>query len=147
MPITDYACVVWGRTSAYNVNRLLKLQKRAARIILKAHFLTPSSDMFKELNWLPIETRIQYHTALTVYKALNGLTPQYISSLINKLPSTDHTLRSYSNELLAVPKSRTQMYSKSFSINGPKEWNCLPLMIRTSRSLESFKHSLKRHIS
>ena len=145
LPITDYACVVWGRTSDYNINRLIKLQKRAARIILKAHFLTPSSDMFKELNWLPLDKRVRYHTGLTVYKALNGLTPQYISSLINKVPSTDHKLRSSSKELLSVPKSRTQIYSNSFSINGPKEWNSLPLTVRTSSSLESFKRTLKKH--
>ena len=33
LPIFDYGCITWSRTSAQNINRLLKLQKRAARII------------------------------------------------------------------------------------------------------------------
>ena len=36
LPILDYGCMIWGQCSTYNINRLLKLQKRAARIILQA---------------------------------------------------------------------------------------------------------------
>ena len=49
LPIFDYDCMIWSRSSAINTNRLLKLQKRAARIILKADIMTPSENMFKEL--------------------------------------------------------------------------------------------------
>ena len=38
MPLIDYGSVVSGSTSSSNLERLLKLQKRAARIILKADF-------------------------------------------------------------------------------------------------------------
>ena len=33
-PIFDYGCLIWGRCSRGNLLRLLKLQNRAARIIL-----------------------------------------------------------------------------------------------------------------
>ena len=36
MPLIDYGSVIWGSTSTSNLERLLKLQKRAARISLKA---------------------------------------------------------------------------------------------------------------
>ena len=36
LPIFDFGCLVWGRCSRANILRLLKLQKRAARIILNA---------------------------------------------------------------------------------------------------------------
>ena len=49
LPIFDYGCMIWGQCSLYNMNRLLKLQKRAARIILQADFMTPSQLMFQEL--------------------------------------------------------------------------------------------------
>ena len=41
-PLLDYGCNTWGTTSSSNIERLSKLQKRAARIILKADFATPS---------------------------------------------------------------------------------------------------------
>ena len=43
-----------------NLERHLKLQKRAARIILKADFRTPSVDMFRDLGWHSIEGRVYF---------------------------------------------------------------------------------------
>ena len=77
LPVFDFVCVVWG-----NLTRLVKLQKRAARIILKADFMKPSEQLFKELNWLPFPKRVQYHTCLTVYKSTTGQAPEYISSML-----------------------------------------------------------------
>ena len=38
LPIFDFGCLIWGRCSCANILRLLKLQKRAARIILKCRY-------------------------------------------------------------------------------------------------------------
>ena len=38
VPLLEYGCNTWGTTSSANIERLSKLQKRAARIILKADF-------------------------------------------------------------------------------------------------------------
>ena len=75
LPVFDFGCVVWGNTTA-DLTRLVKLQKRAARMILKADFMTPSEQLFKELNWLPFQKRVQYHTCLTVYKSITGQAPE-----------------------------------------------------------------------
>ena len=49
LPIFDYACLIWGRCTITNSNRLIKLQKRAARIALNGDFMTHSQTMFNEL--------------------------------------------------------------------------------------------------
>ena len=54
LPILDYGSNTWGSTSCANIERLSKLQKRAARIILKADIMTPSYYMFEQLSWLSI---------------------------------------------------------------------------------------------
>ena len=66
LPIFDYGCMIWGRCTTANTQRLLKLQKRAARIILKADILTPSQRMFSEFRWLSFPRRVQYHTCVIV---------------------------------------------------------------------------------
>ena len=43
LPFLDYGSITWGSTSTANIERLSKLQKRAAWIILKADFDTPSA--------------------------------------------------------------------------------------------------------
>ena len=40
----DYGSISWDSTSNSNIERINKLQKRSARIILKADFTTPSAD-------------------------------------------------------------------------------------------------------
>ena len=75
LPLLDYGCNTWGTTSSANIERLSKLQKRAARIISKSDFLTPSKLMFETLGWLSVPKRIFYNKAILTYKALNNLTP------------------------------------------------------------------------
>ena len=69
MPLNDYGSMTWGSTSTANLDRLLKLQKRAARIILKADLRTSSEGMFADLGWQNIESRIKYNKAVLTYKA------------------------------------------------------------------------------
>ena len=62
------------------------LKKRAARIILRCDILTPSENMFNELQWLSFPKRVQYHTIAMMHKALNGHPPAYISNMLLKYP-------------------------------------------------------------
>ena len=140
LPLID----TWGTTSIANIQRLSKLQKRAARIILKANFDTPSSLMFQELGWLSVENRLKYNKAVITYRALNNLTPDYLSELLTPL-SEIHSLnlRSSENGLLHIPLSRTTIFDNSFTCSAPKLWNALPQTVRASGSLVTFKKNLK----
>ena len=63
-------------TTNANLTRLVKLQKQAARMILKADFMTPSEQLFKELNWLSFQNRFSIIPA-----------SRYIKVLPDKLPN------------------------------------------------------------
>lgn len=145
LPLIDYGSVVWGNTSATNIDRIMKLQKRAARIILRADYTTPSAAMFHELGWLPIDKRLKYNKAVFVYKALNNLSPQYIADLLKPMSEThSRTLRSSVNGALAVPRSRSSLFDRSFSYSAPRLWNSIPHSIRNSSTLNSFKQNVKK---
>ena len=47
-----YGSSVWVSTSVDNLNKLFRLQTRAARVILNADTRANSVDLFRELNWL-----------------------------------------------------------------------------------------------
>ena len=70
LPCIDYGSITWGSASSSNIERLNKLQKRAARIILRTDFNTPSQEMFQELGWSPVPNRIKYNKAVLTYRAL-----------------------------------------------------------------------------
>ena len=79
MPHLDYCVTVRGDSS--DLNKLAKLQKQAARIILDCHYLTPSKDVFFKLKWLPMKDWVKYSKATMTFKAINGNAPDYISSM------------------------------------------------------------------
>ena len=132
--------MIWGCTTATNINRLVKLQKIAARIILNAHFMTPSENMFKELSWLTFSDCVKLHVFIMMYKTLNNLAPTYLTELFTSTSKIhDRCLRSIENETLRVPFARTKYYENSFPVSGAKQWNSLPLELRQTNTLSSFK--------
>ena len=121
LPPLDYGCNTWGTTSSANIEPLSKLQKCTARIILKVDFLTPSKLMFETLGWLSVPKRIFYNKAILTYKALNNLTPAYITNLLAPI-SNIHSFspRSQENGALCIPRSRSALYDRSFSHSASK---------------------------
>ena len=80
---------------------------------------------------------------MIVYKALNGQAPSYIIELLNfKFQTHGHNLRSTQDTLaLQIPQIRTKVTlgDRSFFCAAPRLWNKLPVDIRKSHTLESFK--------
>ena len=80
-PILDYGAVVWGSNNKRHVQDIVKLQKRCARIILDKKWVTPSRPLFKELNILPFDKRLEYLLNILVFKALNNLASNYLRAM------------------------------------------------------------------
>ena len=149
LPLIDYWSCTWGSTSKANIERISKLQKRAARIILNADYDTASSQMFDTLSWQTVTKRHNYNKAVLVYKALNNLTPPYISDPLTPISQSHHrTRRSTTSGSLAVPRLKKAMYDGSFSSSAPRLWNTLPdpESVKKSTSLKDFKWCVKDHI-
>ena len=136
-----------GSTYGANIGRLSKLQKRAAHIILKADIMTPSSYMFQELSWLSIPKRLMYNKAVFAYKALNNLTPAYISNLLRPISKThSRSLRSTDNGPLSIPRSMSALFDRSFSHYAAKLWITLSQNTSTASSLNEFKGFLHDYL-
>lgn len=116
---------------------MYKFQKHAARIILDKDFDTPTDNLFSQLNWMKFSDRVNYKKAILVYKFLNNLLPEYMGKLF--INTENRSLRSYEQRLLSVPKPRLEFCRKSLAYSGSKLWNSLPLNIRNSTNLQTFK--------
>ena len=93
---------------------------------------------------MPIHKRLLYNKATLTHKALNGLTPKYITNMLTPNSGVHNkTLRSSVNDTLMVPRSRTSLYDKSFSVSALKYWNSLPTYIQIAPSLSSVQTHLK----
>ena len=81
-----------------------------------------------------------------VFKALNGLSPPYITELIHH-HSAPRSLRSGSLGLLHVPRTRQkQRGDRAFAVAAPRLWNELPPAVRNAPSSTIFKSRLKTHL-
>ena len=79
-----------------------------------------------------------------VYKSLNGLVPEYLSSKFVKRNETRYSLRDSVNKLF-VPFPRTNFMKNSFTYSGAVLWNSLPCDVREAKSLGQFKRIVNVH--
>ena len=126
--------------------KLQLVQNAAARMIMgirKYDHITPS---LITLHWLPIKMRILYKILLFTFKALHGMSPSYVSSMITRKPEV-RALRSNRNNLLTVPRINNSSHGGcSFQRVAPELWNALPKALRFSEDISSFKKLLKTHM-
>ena len=86
---------------------------------------------------------LRFKLALLTFKALNGLSPTYLSELLT-LYTPSRTLRSANRNLLTVKSFKLKTYGgRSFVHVAPTIWNCFPDELRTVSCLTTFKKGLK----
>ena len=100
---------------------------------------------YKKLHWLPVRHCMVYKILSLLYKAINGTVPCHICDLFDYRNSKG-TLRSSSQYPLATPKARLKTCGeRTFPVAAPGLWNSIPLGIRSSSSINSFKRHLKTY--
>ena len=94
-----------------------------------------------------MKQRIEFKIALLVFKAVNGLSPVYLTRLLQIQPTRRYKLRSDDKELLFIPRSKSKSGDRAFTMVGPRIWNDLPLDIRLSANLETLnKKNVKTYL-
>ena len=141
-PHFRYCCSVWGCADTTEINRLQKLQNRAARIVTNSSFDTSSNQLIEKLGWKTINELTDIESKTIVFKSLNELAPPYLRSLFRKnSQSTSYRLRSISTDL-RLPKIGAENGKKSFSFRGAKLWNSLSANCKQAASLSTFKQHI-----
>ena len=116
-----------------------RVQNASARLIKKSKKRQHITPHLRELHWLPVKYRIEFKILLMVFKSLNGKSPQYINCLISDLRSTR-----FDNLKLTIPPFRLlRTGGRAFCVSAPTLWNQLPLVVRKSDTVSSFKKNLK----
>ena len=103
-----------------------------------------SNELLNQLHWLPIEWRIRFKVAMLTFKAFHTGRSPYISDLLQYYEPT-RSLRSSSTHQLSVPRHNLTFGSRAFRFSAPRVWNSLPVSIRETKSLPTFRRHLKTH--
>jgi hypothetical protein len=100
---TMHAALIYASNAQHElIDPLLKLQKRAARLALDESISTPSVDLFRKLEWIPIYNLIKMRKILLVF--LRRRTMYILAPLL--LISKYHL----SNLIFPRPNSHTEFH-------------------------------------
>ena len=134
----DYCNSLFTGLSQSNLEKLQKLQNRAAKLICGLRSRESVTAAIQSLHWLRVEERIAFKTLLLVHKVLRN---RCSSNLV--LDYRCFNERPDDSLLLQVPECRTKYGRRTFQFVGSKLWNALPLHMRCEDDTENFKKQLK----
>ena len=105
LPILDYCDTVWSCYGSVNTDKLEKLQRRAARIVMRLNFL----------GYVPLEKRRESHVRNLVKKCLSSRCPQFFMHYFNYNRDV-FPRRTRSNDKLRIPSVKLECTKKAFFI-------------------------------
>lgn len=141
----DFCNGLFTDLPAYQIQKLQRTQNHAARVVLNASFDQPSTELLKQLHWLPVKARIMYKVLVMVFRVVHGYAPGYLQEMFVPANSR-YRLRSQSDCNLVIPRRRTKMADRSLAVVGPKWWNNLPSHLKIIDNEGCFRSRLKTHL-
>ena len=147
LPHFDYCSLVWDNCSDYLIDKLQKLQNRAARVITGSSYETRSRDVLKELHWQPLKERFEHKKLFFMHKIRNNEFPNSILNMFNLKTNSRYNLRRNNRDFI-LDKPNTNFMKKSFSYAAPSAWNNLPSEVKGAEiSSQKFKSILDHYSS
>ena len=141
-PFLTYCINVYASTYKTNLRPIFLSQKRVIRTLSHASRRDHTLPLFCQWNILPMSHIINFSAALFAYKVLNNLTYSENDFLTRNNPV--HNLRNRMDLHIHYNSStQTQLFIK---YRAAKAWNSIPIEIRSSGSLVTFKRKLKLHL-
>ena len=145
LPYLYYGIIIWGNASLNRINRVIKLQKRAIRIIYHAPYLAHTAPIFYSLKILSFTDMFLFQTCIFMYLCYNRQLPESLLKYF-QLNRNIHSYGTRNASNFHLPKVRTQLYQKSLFYQGPIAWNSLPPTIQKSNSVNILKSSFRKYL-
>ena len=124
------------------MNELEQIQNEATRIVTGATKLVSIHCLLSETGWESLTSQREKHKLILYYKMQNGLTPDFLSSLVPPTvgSTTTYNLRNFSN--LQTVHASSQLYYKTFLPSVTRSWNELSEDKRNSTSVAVFNSKI-----
>ena len=143
----DYCNSVLAGFPASALALLQRVQNSAAMLVAGLGPRDHVTSALRTLHWLPVVQRIQYKLCVLTHAAFYKYGPVYLTELfvpVSQLPGRSR-LRSADSFMLDVPRVKSSVGGRAFSVSGPRAWNDLPQSLRATSDFLVFKRQLKTH--
>ena len=118
----SYCIAVWGCTARVYLDKLLKLQKRALRLVFNVHYREHTSQLFLQAKVLNVYKMYSYNVCIFMYRVFKHIT---LSSIANLFQIRQHMLDINIRNLnvFHLNNCRTETRKKSIFYSGPFKFN------------------------
>ena len=143
LPYISYCAAVWGANYSTSTSRIVKLQKRAIRIIDKKPYLYPTSKLFTKYKILKLPELVKEQSILILLGKLNHSLPTPLSDMFTYCrPVGTRAVQHFK-----IPFAATNYKSFSLSHYASRTWNHIVCkLFKDIENVPRSKHILKRHI-
>lgn len=141
IPYLDYGSILLSSATDGNLLKLQRLQNKVLKCALNVNRLFDTKELHKICRVLTIKDRIGYNQLKYIHSSILSGNPFFLLR-----ESSSMSTRSISALRIQLSKPNTIMYRKSILYNGIRLWNELPLELKLSQSLPSFKFKLKKFL-
>ena len=134
-PLLEYGCTAWDPYEIGHIEKLEKVNKRAARFVTGNHLREHGNTLknMETLGWPPLIDRRTRLKMSMLYKTTNNLIC---------VPSKDLVPNPRKPGTFRVPSSSVNSHLGSFFPSTIRLWNSVPYELRSKPSLDGFKDSL-----
>ena len=139
LPYLHYGSQLWAYCAQTELNKIIKLQKRAVRIISKTKYNYHTPPIFKSLKLLTLVDIIKLNELKFYAKFRNNELPHYQMQNLNTVMQN----RTRKNEILTIPRTKSKFAEKSIFYQCPITINKTCQSITTKAITHTFKSYVK----
>ena len=143
-----YLSPIWSSCGEELLERVLRIQKRAAHIILDAERTTRTlTRMFNVFNWIPFFIEAYISRCSIAFKRIDGTTPDYINSILKTNSEIHNRSTRFANLNFHCPvfKKNTEG-GRTFSVRTIGNWNKMSTDVKKVKNVKSFKKKLNTNL-
>ena len=149
-PLFDYCCISWYSGISANLKeRLNVVQRKMVRFVFRLDSrCSVSVNHLRKIGWLSICDRVRYFKLIAAFKIRMGQAPSYLSQSFTNLSALHsyNTRRSQTDYCVTIEDTASAAMLNSFTYTAKKEWNLLPIGLKSIQKLEIFKSRLRKHL-
>ena len=157
--IFEHCSVIWSPQTATHLEQFVAIQKRAIKWINGEPYSSYNDDKLateqKKLDILPVKQKFIYNDLMTFYKIVNNIIPVSLPTYIvlcrpEGTRYTRHNAqiidRSDTSTYMSTTVPCSDAFRNSFFHRSMLKWNSLPVCIRQSERISTFKVKLIKHL-
>ena len=141
LPFLTYGILLWGNANRNSLDRIVKLQKRAVRIITNSSYLSHTKPLFEKFNMLDVHQLYKKELGIFMYKYHNGLLPRSFDNVFINMKS----IHNYDTRGKDNYRAEVHRLNNGLSL-GPRLWNSLPKEMKEANCLSKFKTGIKEFL-